>query len=232
MRVFSRMADILSANVHSMLDKAEDPAKMVRMIIHDMNDTLVRVRMTAARAIADRKELSRRLESRRTEAADWERKAEYALGKGREDLARSALAEKRRCETDAENIQRDLDLSEELETKLREDIATLETKINEAKTRQRAIIARAQTARAQQGVRKQLHRHNIDEIMVGFEAYERQIDELEGQVESYSRSEKMTLDEELNALKRDEDLDRELDQLKTRLAAESQAKSESKDQSN
>lgn len=219
MRVFSRMADILSANVHSMLDKAEDPAKMVRMIIHDMNDTLVRVRMTAARAIADRKELTRRLESRQAEAAEWQKKAEYALSKDREDLARGALAERRRCEVDAESIASDVEVSEGIEAKLREDIATLETKITEAKTRQRSIITRARTARVQKGVRQQLSRHNIDEIMVGFERYERQIDELEGQVESYTTKQKVSLQDELDSLARDEELDQELENLKAKMAS-------------
>ena len=224
MRVFTRMADILSANVHSMLDKAEDPSKMVRMIIHDMNDTLVKVRMTAARAIADRKELSRRLESRIAEAEDWESKAEYAISKGREDLAKSALLEKRRCDSDVEMIQRDVEVSEGIETKLREDISTLESKITEAKTRQRSIISRAQTARVQQGVRRQLSRQNIDEIMVGFEDYERRIDEIEGEVESYNTETKKTLKEELDELAREDELDRELDQLKARIARKSEAK--------
>ena len=112
------------------------------MIIHEMNDTLVKVRMTAAKAIADRKEITRHLEAKRAEAADWERKAEYAVRRDRDDLARGALAERRRCERDVENLERDLQVSDEVETKLRNDIATLEGKIAEAKARQRSIIAR------------------------------------------------------------------------------------------
>ena len=226
MKVFKRMADILNANIHSMLDKAEDPPKMVRMIIHEMNDTLVKVRMTAAKAIADRKEITRHLESKRAEAADWERKAEYAVRRERDDLARGALAERRRCEQDVEHLERDLVVSDEVETKLRNDIATLEGKIAEAKARQRSILARAQTARVQRGVRRQLSRHNIDEIMVGFEQYERMIDDLEGQVESYQSSESMTLHEEFQTIEQDEKLDEELRNLKSRMKRESSEQSE------
>ena len=226
MKVFKRMADILNANIHSMLDKAEDPPKMVRMIIHEMNDTLVKVRMTAAKAIADRKEITRHLETKRAEAADWERKAEYAVRRDRDDLARGALAERRRCELDVEHLERDLVVSDEVETKLRNDIATLEGKIAEAKARQRSILARAQTARVQRGVRRQLSRHNIDEIMVGFEQYERMIDDLEGQVESYQSSESMTLHEEFQTIEQDEKLDEELRNLKSRMKRESSEQSE------
>ena len=226
MKVFKRMADILNANIHSMLDKAEDPSKMVRMIIHEMNDTLVKVRMTAAKSIADRKELTRHLETKRAEAADWERKAEYAVRRDRDDLARGALAERRRCEQDVEHLERDLVVSEQVETKLRNDIATLEGKIAEAKARQRSIIARAQTAKVQQGVRRQLSRHNVDEIMAGFEQYERMIDELEGQVESYESSETMTLHDEFHNIQQDEELDEELRNLKSRMKDDSTSSAE------
>lgn len=220
MKVFKRMADIMNANIHAMLDKAEDPSKMVRMIIHEMNDTLIKVRMTAAKAIADRKEITRHLEKKRTEAMDWERKAEYAVKRDRDDLARGALAERRRCEQDIENLERDLGVSEEIEVKLRNDIATLEGKIAEAKARQRSIIARAQTAQVQRGVRRQLSKHNIDEIMVGFEEYERMIDDLEGQVESFDSSKSMSLKDEFQAIQEDEELDEELRNLKSRMSGD------------
>lgn len=224
MKVFKRMADILNANIHAMLDKAEDPSKMVRMIIHEMNDTLVKVRMTAAKAIADRKELTRHLEAKRTEAVEWEKKAEYAVRRGRDDLAKGALNERRRCEKDVEQLENDLHVAEEIEVKLRNDISTLEAKIAEAKARQRSIVARAQTAKVQRGVRQQLHKHNIDEVMVGFEEYERMIDELEGQVESFASTEKMTLNEEFQAMAQDEELDKELQDLKSKIAGESKDK--------
>ena len=226
MKVFKRMADIMNANIHAMLDKAEDPSKMVRMIIHEMNDTLIKVRMTAAKAIADRKEITRHLEKKRLEAMDWERKAEYAVKRDRDDLARGALAERRRCEQDVENLERDLGVSEEVEVKLRNDIATLEGKIAEAKARQRSIIARAQTAQVQRGVRRQLSKHNIDEIMVGFEEYERMIDELEGQVESFDTSKSVSLKDEFQAIQDDEELDEELRNLKSRMSGDGDKKSE------
>ncbi len=226
MKVFKRMADIMNANIHAMLDKAEDPSKMVRLILREMNDVLVKVRMTAAKAIADRKEIKRHLEAKRTEAMDWERKAEYAIRRDRDDLARGALAERRRCEQDIENLERDLKVSEEIEVKLRNDITTLEEKISEAKTRQRSIIARAQTARVQRGVRRQLSKHNIDEIMVGFDEYERMIDELEGEIESFEASKSMSLRDEFQSIQEDEMLDEELRNLKSRMKKDPSGASE------
>ena len=228
MKVFKRMADIMNANIHAMLDKAEDPPKMVRMIIHEMNDTLVKVRMTAAKAIADRKEITRHLEDKRNEAMEWERKAEYAIRRDRDDLARGALAERRRCDQDVEHLERDLKVSEEIEVKLRNDITTLEGKITEAKARQRSIVARAQTARVQRGVRRQLSKHNIDDIMVGFDEYERMIDDLEGQVESYESTAKMSLREEFQAIQEDEELDEELKNLKSRMKSKESDQAEDK----
>lgn len=231
MKVFKRMADILNANIHAMLDKAEDPTKMVRVIIHEMNDTLVKVRMTAAKAIADRKELIRHLGAKRSEAEEWERKAEYAIRRDRDDLAKGALAEKRRCEMDIEALEHDLKVAEEIEVKLRNDSTILEAKIAEAKARQRSLVSRAQTARVQRGVRRQLNKHNIDEIMVGFEQYERMIDDLEGQVESYETSEKMTLNEEFKTLAEDEELDKELENLKSKISGASNASASSEQSS-
>ena len=217
MKVFKRMADILNANIHSMLDKAEDPPKMVQMIIHEMNDTLVQVRMSAAKAIADRKEIVRKLETRRSEAAEWERKAEFAVKRDRDDLARGALAERRRCDQDVANLEKDLATADEVESKLRDDLANLEGKIAEAKARQTAIEARARAAKVQRGVRQQLSRHNVDEALAGFEQYERMIDDLEGQVESYESSEATTLRDEFQAIQEDEEVDAELEALKSRM---------------
>lgn len=216
MSVFSRMTDIVNSNINALLDKAEDPAKMVRLIIQEMEETLVEVRSTSARAIADRKELTRRHEHLRHEASEWERKAELAVAKDRDDLARSALVEKSKADEVAGAVEAELGALEETLAKLNEDIGALQQKIKDAKARQSAILMRGQAAKVRLGVRRQLSDHNIDDAMSRFELYERKMDDLEGQIESYDMG-KRTLSDEIEQLETDEAVDEELEKLKARI---------------
>lgn len=217
MSVFSRMTDIVNSNLNALLDKAEDPEKMVRLIIGEMEETLVEVRSTSARAIADRKELTRRHEQLRDEAAEWERKAELAISKDRDDLARAALVEKSKADEVAESVAADLEVLDGTLAKLNDDIGALQSKIKDAKARQNAIIIRGQAAKVRLGVRRQLSDHNIDDAMIRFDQYERKMDDLEGQIESYDLG-KRTLNDEIEQLEVDESVDEELKQLKERVA--------------
>ena len=219
MSVFSRMTDIVNSNINALLDKAEDPEKMVRLIIGEMEETLVEVRSTSARAIADRKELNRRHEQLREEAAEWERKAELAVSKDRDDLARAALVEKSKADEIADAVASDLEALDGTLGKLSGDIGALQMKIKDAKTRQSAIVMRGQAAKVRLGVRRQLSDHNIDDAMVRFEQYERKMDELEGQVESYDMG-KRTLTNEIEQLQVDEAVDEELQRLKARMGGD------------
>jgi len=220
MGIFSRMTDIINSNINSILDKAEDPEKMVRLIIQEMEETLVEVRSTSARAIADRKELQRKQDWLRRDAGEWERKAEVAISKGRDDLAKGALVERNKAQEAADLVSQDRQLLEETLHKLNEDVGALQAKIKDAKTRQNAIIMRGQTAQTRLGVRRQLSDHSIDDAMQRFETYERKIDDLEGQVESYDMGQK-TLADEIADLETDEQIDKELEALKARLRGES-----------
>ncbi len=216
MGIFSRMSDIINSNINAILDKAEDPEKMVRLIIQEMEETLVEVRSTSARAIADRKELERRREVLGAEAAEWERKAEVAVTKGRDDLAKGALAERNKAQEAATAIDRELEVLGGTLAKLNEDIAALQAKIKDAKARQNAIIMRGQAAQTRLGVRRQLADHNIDDAMQRFEMYERKMDDLEGQIESYDMGQK-TLSEEIAELEVDDTMEDELAALKRRM---------------
>ncbi len=216
MGIFSRMSDIVNSNINSLLDKAEDPEKMVRLIIQEMEETLVEVRSTSARAIADRKELERRREVLSAEAAEWERKAEVAVNKGRDDLAKGALSERNKAAEAVQAIDAELDVLGGTLAKLNEDIAALQAKIKDAKVRQNAIIMRGQAAQTRLGVRRQLSDHNIEDAMQRFELYERKMDDLEGQIESYDMGQK-TLSEEIAELEVDESLEDELAALKKRM---------------
>ena len=216
MGIFSRFTDIINANINSILDKAEDPEKMVRLIIQEMEETLVEVRTQSAKLIADKKELGRRTEKMIKEASEWERKAETALSKDREDLARAALKEKTAAQEEVSAVESDLELIEINLQKLSGDIAQLQTKLVDAKTRQKALILRGKTAKSRMGVKRQLHDVDVNEAMNRFERYERKIDVLEGEVESYDLGQK-NLADEIADLESDEKVDEELARLKQRM---------------
>lgn len=216
MGIFSRITDIINSNINAILDKAEDPEKMVRLIIQEMEEALVEVRSTSARAIADRKELLRRQDWLKHEAGEWERKAEVAIGKGRDDLAKGALVERNKANEACELLDRDLDILDDTLSKLNGDIAALQAKIKDAKARQSAIILRGKAAQSRLGARQRLADHSIDDAMQRFETYERKMDDLEGQVESYDLGQK-TLAEEIEELETDERINEELQALKARM---------------
>jgi phage shock protein A len=216
MSIFSRMTDIINSNINALLDKAEDPEKMVRLIIQEMEEALVEVRSTCARAIADKKELARRQELLAAEAQEWERKAEVAVSRGRDDLAKGALVERNKAQEASDAISRELQIIDEALGKLNSDVAALQAKIKDAKARQQAIVMRGKTAQTRLGVRRQLNDHNIEDAMHRFESYERKMDDLEGQIEAYDMGQR-TLSEEIAELETDEDIDAELEELKARM---------------
>jgi len=216
MGIFSRFTDIINANINAILDKAEDPEKMVRLIIQEMEETLVEVRTQSAKLIADKKELGRRRERLGHESSEWERKAEIALAKDREDLARSALKEKTHALDEIEQIDSDLQTVESNLQKLSDDIGQLQQKLNDAKARQKALVMRGKTARSRMGVRRQLHDVDVDGAMNRFETFERKIDDLEGEVEAYDLGQR-DLAKEIDDLESDEKVNEELEKLKARI---------------
>ena len=213
MSVFSRMSDILNSNINTMLDKAEDPEKMVSLIIREMNETLVEVRTTAAKAIADKKRLTRENRQRLEEVDHWQCQAEIAVQKDRDDLARSALAERKKAEHEVNIVSEELKVIEVMLEKLNLDIQILDEKLGEAKARKKTILLRGQAAQARLGVRRQLSHRNIDDAMERFELYERQMDDLEGKLESFDVGKK-NLSEEIDNLVVDEEIESDLEELK------------------
>ena len=223
MSIFSRMTDIVNSNLNALLDKAEDPEKMVRLIIQEMEETLVEVRSTSARAIADRKDLERRVQWQQDEAGEWQRKAEVAVSKGRDDLAKGALVEAKKSTEQAESLHGELDVLNSTLAKLGDDISALQEKIKDAKARQNAIIMRGKAAHSRLDVRRTLSDHNIDGAISRFEQYERKMDDLEGQIESYDLGQK-SLADEISELEGDENIDAMLEDLKARMASTDGAK--------
>lgn len=218
MGIFSRFTDIVNSNINAILEKAEDPEKMVRLMIQEMEDTLVEVRSSAARAIADKKELNRRLEAYDREESEWQRKAELAVSKGRDDLAKAAIAEKHRITEAIAAVRGDYQAIDEGLSQLNDDLARLQEKLGDAKTRQKALIMRHATATKRLEVRKQLHDGKIDDALVRFEAYERRMEDLEGRVESYDLGLGKDLGYQFADLETDETVEAELADLKKRIS--------------
>ncbi len=226
MGIFTRFSDIVNSNINAILDKAEDPEKIVRLMIQEMEDTLVEVRSAAARSIADKKDLNRKIESLDRERDDWDGKAELAMRKGREDLAKAALVEKSRVASAVELLKEDYVAVDDGLAKLNEDIARLESKLEDAKARQKTLLARHKTASSRLAARKKIHDYKIDDAMVRFEAYTRRIDDVEGRVEAYDLGLPKDLNHEFASLEAEESVNRELDALKARVAAERSAGAE------
>ena len=219
MGIFTRFSDIVNSNINAILDKAEDPEKIVRLMIQEMEDTLVEVRSAAARSIADKKDLNRKLEALEREASEWESKAELAIRKGRDDLAKAALVEKSRVSQAADIIKADYAAVVDGLTKLNEDIARLESKLMDAKARQKSLLARHKTANSRLAARRKIHDYKIDDAMVRFEQYTRRIDDVEGRIEAYDLGLPKDLNHEFASLEAEESVAEELKDLKQRVSA-------------
>ena len=219
MGIFSRMTDIINSNINAMLDQAEDPEKMIRLIIQEMEDTLVEVRSSSARVLAERKIAARRLEQVREEAENWENKARLAISKGREDLARAALQEKQAIEEEVALVEAELRATDEHIAQLNEEVAKLQQKLTEARSKQKALLMRSKTVESRIKVKRQMHREKLDDAFQRFEHFERRIDNLEGQLESMDvgRDVSPDLAAEIDALAEDERINDELQRLKSEL---------------
>ncbi|MCG6344530.1 phage shock protein PspA [Vibrio fluvialis] len=215
MGIFSRFADIVNSNISALLDKAEDPEKMIRLIIQEMEDTLVEVRTNSAKAIADKKELARKVDAIDQQIEDWQVKATLALNKQREDLARAALIEKQKLQNLLKGLHTEQTLVEETIDKLTGEIAKLESKITETRAKQQALAIRSQAASNRRDVQRHLHTSRTDEAMAKFEQYSRKVDELEAEADLYAQSGKgKSLEQEFAELQAQDEIEQELAKLK------------------
>lgn len=218
MGIFSRLTDIINSNVNSLLDRAEDPEKMIRLIIQEMEETLVEVRATAAKTIAERKEVERTLGRCREAQGEWVRKAELALRKGREDLSKAALIEKAKLARSVATLEEELAALDDALAHGEEDIAKLSAKLTEAKNKQKSIQARHETASSRLRVRRALHDGRVEDAFSRFDLVERRLDEAEGKVAAYDLGQPKTLSEEIDELETEAEIEQELARLKAHIA--------------
>lgn len=220
MGIFSRMGDIINSNLNAMIDKAENPEKIARLIVQEMEDTLVEVRTDAARNIAERKELERKAEDYRARADEWAKKAELALTKEREDLARGALAAKQQAEQMADVVVKEIAILDEAVSKADADLSKLQTKLDEAKAKHKALMMRTNVAKGQIRVRTTLNDNRVDDALSRYERMERKVDELEAHVEAFDLGAGESLESQFEALETDDAIEAELEALKASLKPE------------
>ena len=219
MGIFSRTRDIFAANFTELLDRAEDPARMIRMIILEMEETLVEVRASAARSIADGKEMRRAISRLDELQNSWTEKAELALSKDREDLAKAALMERQKAADMAEGLRAEIGVIEETLKAYEADIAKLQGKLREARARQNAIANRIESAVTRARASELLHGNRTEDAFSRFEILERRADFAEGRADALGMTGPKSLEEEIAELRSSERVDAELEALKASLKA-------------
>jgi len=215
MGIFSRTRDIIAANVTDLLDRAEDPAKMIRMIILEMEETLVEVRASAARTIADQKEMRRHITKLDALQESWVEKAQLALSKDREDLAKAALVEKQKAGAMADQLRTQIAVLDDALAASEEDIAKLQGKLREARARQNSLVARMESAQTRRRAREMYNGERVHDAFSRFEMMERRVDLAEGEADAMGLGgQPKTLEQEIAELQSADKVEAELAALK------------------
>ena len=215
MGMFTRVRDIISSNINAMLDKAEDPEKMIKLMIQEMEDTLVEIKASCAGAMATKKKVQRLLDESLARADDWAEKAQIAVDKGREDLAREALVAKRRYREQAEAMERELANCDALVDQYQDDIIQLEEKLGTAREKQRVLVQRHIHAVGRRRAQKEIRRMDTTDAFIRFEKFENRIERMEAEGDLVNFGRTPTLEQEFARLEGDEDIEKELEALKT-----------------
>mgnify|MGYP000272581877 CR=1 FL=1 len=217
MGIFKRLGDILKANINAMLDKAEDPEKLIRLMIREMEDTLVELKASCAGVMANAKKIQRETGMADERASDWASKAELAVSKGREDLAREALTEKRRYTDRMESLAKELIEHNTLVAQYQDDIRQLEEKLGSAREKQRMLVQRHIHAAKKKRAQEEIRRANSSEAILKFEELEHRIERMESEADLVNYGGKTTLEAEFEGLSVDDGIERELQELKDSL---------------
>lgn len=219
MGIFSRLSDIVNSNINSILDKAEDPEKIIRMVIQEMEDTLVEVRSSAAKTIADQKDIMRKIGKLDKAQADWEKKAELAISKGRDDLAKGALIEKAKIADMATLMKEEAAHLDEALKRNEEDVIKLDAKLREARAKKASLKARHNTVSNTVRLRKNLNDNRIQDAFDRFDKVDARLDRIEAEAESLELGKGQTLAEEIVNLEVDDAIEKELESLKAKAAS-------------
>lgn len=214
MGIFTRFSDIVSSNINSMLDKAEDPEKMIKLMIHEMEDTLIELKSSCAGVIAGRKKVERKLDEIHGRKDLWAERANLAVAKGRDNLAREALLEKRRFSEIAEALENELGEYAGLVTQYQEDISELESKLNNAKEKKRVLVQRHKRATGKKRAQGEIRRSNSSDTMARFDKLESRIEQMEAEADLVNMANKPTIDEEFDNLASDDEIENELAKIK------------------
>ncbi len=214
MSIFSRFRDIVNSNINAMLDQAEDPEKLVRLMIQEMEDTLIDLKASCAGAIAASKKVGRSLDEVNARAASWENKAKLAIAKGREELAREALLEKRRSTEGVSSLEKELMQLDEVIRNYQADITQLEEKLTTAREKQRVLVQRHIHAQHKTRAQQQIRRSDTSEALLRYEQFESRVERMEADADLVNYGRKPTLEEQFSQLERDEEIETELNALK------------------
>ena len=228
MGIFTRMTDIINSNINAILDRAEDPDKIIRMIIQEMEDTLVEVRSSAARAIADQKDITRKLKRIEDAQAEWERRAKLAISKGRDDLAKGALAEKNKLGESIAYYNEELKHIADALKRSEDDVVKLDAKLREARAKKASIQTRHKTAANHVRVKRNVYDTRIDEAFERFDKVEQRLDRMEGEAESFEIGRGRTLADEIKDLDESDELEAELVAMKAKVEASAKKAAPSK----
>ncbi|WP_158965513.1 phage shock protein PspA [Paraglaciecola sp. L3A3] len=219
MGMFSRMSDIVQANINAILDKAEDPVKVVKLLIQEMEETLVELRSVAATNIAEKRQLQRQIETLTKQSTDWQEKASLAMEKDREDLAKLALVEKHASQQKLISLTAEMATVEESLVKLQADTGKLHDKLTEARSKQKSLIIRERSAAVRITAKNKTHSVKIEDAILRFEQYERKIDDLESQVDAYDLvNDSQGLNAQFQALESASQIEQELAELRKKVA--------------
>ncbi len=220
MGIFTRFCDIINSNLNAMLDMAEDPEKLIRLMIHEMEDTLVEIKASCAGVMAGAKKIGRQLDEAKSRINYWKDRAELAVSKGRDSLAREALLEKRRFLDRAESLEHEILGHNELVEQYQDDIHQLEDKLGTAREKERMLTQRHILAQKKRLAQEELHRVDSSEAIFKFEEFESRLDRMEAEADLVNFGRKPTLEDELDSLVVDEDLEKELQEIKASFVKE------------
>ncbi len=227
MGIFTRFRDIISANINSMLDRAEDPEKMIRLMIREIEDTLVEIKSSCAGVMANSKTVQRQADEAQARATSWSDKAALAVTKGRDNLAREALVEKRRYIRKAEALESELTDLNHLVTQYKDDIRQLEDKLRSAREKQRVLVQRHIHARKKIRAEEEIRRMDSAETLLKFSQFENRIERLESEADLINHGSSATLEEQFDHLMADEEIENELEALKSKDTVERPAQEQS-----